>query len=122
VVGGKEPDPVDADPLPETVPPEQLDSVDSSDVERSLVLASRLFAAGKFEATARDFVMIGEPDELLLTDLRRLGMALRTLGVRSSRVRREGSQVRVYDLRCMSARPPAKVADSPGRGYDPRTG
>jgi hypothetical protein len=102
LTGRQEPDPQEE--VTQPAPLRRLGPIDSSDVERALVLASRLLAAGKSEATARDFVMIGEPDELLLADLRRLGMALSSLGLRSFWIRQDGAQVWMYDLRALSNR------------------
>ncbi len=91
-------DPVAASSASRDVVLERLYRVESSDVERALALALRLLAAGKSEATADEFVLVGEPDEEFLTDLQRLGMALRTLGIPSRRIRRDGGQTRVYEL------------------------
>jgi hypothetical protein len=77
----------------------RLYPVAPSDVERALALATRLLATGKSEVTARDFLLVAEPDEAVVADLRRLGMALRSLGVRGRRLREGGSRDRVYDLR-----------------------
>jgi hypothetical protein len=77
---------------------EDTELAEPSDLERALALANRLLAAGKVEVTSRDFLLIAEPDEPFVADLRRLGMALRTLGVRSRRLREGGNRDRVYDL------------------------
>jgi hypothetical protein len=98
LVGRAEDDPAAGGPANDQGARDGIDPVALSDVERALSLALRLVAAGRSEVTADEFVLVGEPDEALLTDLRRLGMALRTLGVPSRRVRREGGQTRVYDL------------------------
>jgi uncharacterized protein DUF87 len=103
-------------PAPSGGTQQKFDPVATSDVERALWLALRLVAAGKSAATAEEFVLMGEPDEELLTDLQRLGMALRTLGVSSHRIRRNGGQIRIYDLGSLRtgsvARPATENLDS----------
>jgi hypothetical protein len=78
-----------------------LDPVTPSDLERAHFLATRLLAAGKHEVTACDFLLVAEPDEPVVEDLRRLGMALRSLGVRGRRIRTADGQTRIYDLRSL---------------------
>jgi hypothetical protein len=101
---------------PRAAPKHELEIVATSDVGRALSLSLRLLSAGKSEATADEFVQIGEPDEELLMDLQRLGMALSTLGIPSRRVRKNGGQTRVYELDSLRpgsvARPATESLDS----------
>ena len=72
-LAGREDEPPAAEArVPRVVAQQRFDPVATSDVERALSLALRLVSAGKAEATAQEFVMMGEPDEELLTDLQRL--------------------------------------------------
>ncbi|MCI4324351.1 MAG: hypothetical protein L3K00_00460 [Thermoplasmata archaeon] len=82
--------------------PEKPGFASLSDLARALRLANRLVAAGNLEATARDFLRIADRDDAVAADARRLGMALRSLGVRQTRVWRDGRQTRIYDLHAMS--------------------
>jgi hypothetical protein len=110
LVGSQDEPPAPAVPSPRVAAQQRFDPVTTSDVERALALALRLLAAGKAEATAEEFVLLGEPDEELLTDLRRLGMALRTLGLSSHRIRRNGGQTRVYELDSLRTESVARLA------------
>ncbi len=78
---------------------------------RALVLAHQLLAKGRAaDVTIEEFAGVGEPGEWLLEDPRRLGMALRSLGVPSRRARRGGVLSRLYDLRALAT---AADADTP---------
>jgi hypothetical protein len=106
---------------PRAAPNHELEIVATSDVERalSLSLSLRLLSAGKSEATADEFVQVGEPDEELLMDLQRLGMALSTLGIPSRRVRKDGGQTRVYELGSLRTGFVARLAtETPGPTTD----
>jgi Helicase HerA, central domain len=108
---GREDEPATpAFPAPHVEVQQKFEPVATSDVERALSLALRLLASGKGEATAEEFVLMGEPDEELLTDLLRLGMALRTLGIPSHRIRRNGGQTRVYQLDSLRTGSVARLA------------
>ncbi|MGP8016167.1 MAG: type IV secretory system conjugative DNA transfer family protein [Thermoplasmata archaeon] len=73
----------------------------ATDLTRVYECAERLRATGNIEVTATDFKELTESDNGNSLSLRRLGMALSSLGVRSQRVMRDGVQVRVYDLRTL---------------------
>ncbi|MCI4320581.1 MAG: hypothetical protein L3K23_10725, partial [Thermoplasmata archaeon] len=99
LVGRDEPTETDDDG--ERIEPlvESDEIVEVADVERALHLSRILIANGRLQVTSRDFLVVAEPDEAVVADLRRLGMALRSLGVRSRRLRENGGRDRVYDLR-----------------------
>ena len=73
----------------------------ATDLTRVYECAERLRSTGNTEVTATDFKELTESDNGNSLSLRRLGMALSSLGVRSQRVMRDGVQVRVYDLRTL---------------------
>ena len=73
----------------------------ATDLARVYDCAKRLHIAGRTLVTATDFKELTEGDNGSSLTLRRLGMALSSLGVRSQRVMRNGVQVREYDLRTL---------------------
>jgi len=94
-----EPDGEPAPPEP-TVAAARPEPGHGTGLGRALVLAHQLLAKGRAtDVTLEEFVGVGEPGEWLLEDPRRLGMALRSLGVPCRRARKEGVLTRLYDLR-----------------------
>jgi len=89
----------------------------ATDLTRVYECAERLRTAGNNEVTATDFKELTESDNGNSLSLRRLGMALSSLGVRSQRVMRDGVQVRVYDLRTLPQGGPRRAypGDPAGR-------
>ena len=73
----------------------------ATDLARTYDRARRLQEQGRSRVTATDFKELTEADNGSSLSLRRLGMALGSLGVRSQRVMRNGVQVREYDLRSL---------------------
>jgi len=121
LVGMEEADPSEEDPAPQQITLDGFDDPESSDLDRALFLASQLLVGGRTEVTARDFAMIGEPDEALVADPRRLGMALSSLGVPSYRIRQAGGQARMYDLRPLLARTVAGGTTNSGPSGPPES-
>src|SRR5208282_1191722 len=73
-----------------------------SDLARVLERSKQLLAAGRQEATVKDFEGVFGSNNGSSVDRRRLGMAMVALGVRSHRERRGSSQERVYELQSLS--------------------
>ena len=73
----------------------------ATDLARAHDCARRLQEQGRTRVTATDFKELTEADNGNSMSLRRLGMALSSLGIRSQRVMRNGVQVREYDLRSL---------------------
>lgn len=76
----------------------------ATDLARAYHCARRLQEQGRIRVTATDFKELTEADNGNSMSLRRMGMALSSLGVRSHRVMRSGVQIREYDLRTLAAR------------------
>ena len=93
----------------------------ATDLARVYDCAKRLHIAGRTLVTATDFKELTEGDNGSSLSLRRLGMALSSLGVRSQRVMRNGVQVREYDLRTLfgNAGPRGAYPGDP-TGRDPK--
>jgi len=93
----------------------------ATDLTRVYECAERLRATGNIEVTATDFKELTESDNGNSLSLRRLGMALSSLGVRSQRVMRDGVQVRVYDLRTLlQGAGPRRAYPGDPAGRDPK--
>src|SRR5271157_434348 len=93
----------------------------ATDLARVYECAERLRATGNTEVTATDFKELTESDNGNSLSLRRLGMALSSLGVRSQRVMRDGVQVRVYDLRTLlQGAGPRRAYPGDPAGRDPK--
>jgi hypothetical protein len=93
----------------------------ATDLTRVYDCAERLREAGSTEVTATDFKELTESDNGNSLSLRRLGMALSSLGVRSQRVMRDGVQVRVYDLRTLlQGAGPRRAYPGDPAGRDPK--
>ncbi|MGD1098722.1 MAG: hypothetical protein ABR888_00005 [Thermoplasmata archaeon] len=93
----------------------------ATDLTRVYECAERLRATGSIEVTATDFKELTESDNGNSLSLRRLGMALSSLGVRSQRVMRDGVQVRVYDLRTLlQGAGPRRAYPGDPAGRDPK--
>ncbi len=93
----------------------------ATDLTRVYDCAERLRTTGNTEVTATDFKELTESDNGNSLSLRRLGMALSSLGVRSQRVMREGVQVRVYDLRTLlQGAGPRRAYPGDPAGRDPK--
>ena len=93
----------------------------ATDLTRVYECAERLRATGNTEVTATDFKELTESDNGNSLSLRRLGMALSSLGVRSQRVMRDGVQVRVYDLRTLlQGAGPRRAYPGDPAGRDPK--
>ena len=97
----------------------------ATDLARVFECAKRLHTTGKTLVMATDFKELTESENGSSLSLRRLGMALSSLGVRSQRVMRDGVQVREYDLRTLFVSPGPRRAypgDPTGRDANDTSG
>jgi hypothetical protein len=79
-----------------------LTGTSEGDLALTRRLAKDLLASGHAVVTAGDFITRFPHGEATPIDARRVGMALRSLGVECRRIRRDGGRVREYDLRSLA--------------------
>jgi hypothetical protein len=94
---------------------ELLEAFDEADLAKIQSRVTELRAAARPEATLNDFRGVLGSTVAPGEEARRIGMALRSLGLRGQRLRQEGERVRVYDLR----EPPANPRPDMSRRPDP---
>jgi hypothetical protein len=99
-------------PTPHTLT-ELLEAFDEADLVKIQSRVTELRAAARPEATLDDFRGVLGSTATPEGEARRIGMALRTLGLRGQRLRQEGERVRVYDLRASTAAPRPDLSRRP---------
>lgn len=75
------------------------DDPHAADLTRVSEVAQRLLAAGKWELNASGFETLSRPNGGNELTICRFGMAMASLRVTCRRVLRNGSKIRVYDIR-----------------------
>jgi hypothetical protein len=91
------------EPRPEVLPPSPWDTDPLVAAIRSITL--ELLARGKREVTSTEIRECIPPAERTRCSEQQIGIALRTLGVRSRRLRVEGIRERIYDLSAAPSNP-----------------